>query len=172
MNQHERTRRLAICAVLCALGVVILWLGAVLDILDLTMAALAPVLVIYVVIEIGGFWPWLVYLVTGLLALLLLPQKLGAVFYLLCTGFYPIIKRWIEGRLPRFLGLVAKLLVFNLSAGLILLVAKAFALDLSFEWAPYLVVLFVEFTFLLYDIVLTRLISLYTFHWRKKFRLK
>ena len=93
MRRGEKTRRLALCAMLSALGVVILYLGSLIEILDLSLAALAPIFVIYVAIELGGYWPWLVYLVTGLLALILLPQKFAAVVYLLFTGVFPMIKQ-------------------------------------------------------------------------------
>ena len=117
---------------LSALGVVVLYLGAIIEVLDLSLAALAPVLVIYVAIELGGSWPWLVYLVTGLLSLLLLPQKFGAVVYLLFTGFYPMVKKWAEQRLPRLLSLAVKLGVFTLSLLAAWGVLRALATPLDF----------------------------------------
>ena len=100
---------------LSALGVVFLYLGAIIEVLDLSLAAFSSLLVVFAVIELGGYWPWLVYLVTGLLALLLLPQKFGAVVYLLFTGYYPMVKRFAESRLPRLLALALKWATFNLS---------------------------------------------------------
>ncbi len=157
---------------LSALGVVILYLGAIVEVLDLSLAALAPILVIYVAIELGGTWPWLVYLVTGALALLLLPQKFGAVVYLLFSGFYPMVKKWAEQRLPRLLSSVAKLAVFNLSLLAAWLLMRAFALTLDFGVALGYVVIFCEVTFLLYDFVLTRFISIYVYRWRHKLRFR
>ncbi len=170
MKPQEKTRRLAFCALLSALGVVILYLGAVIEMLDLTVAAIAPLLVMLVIVEVGGYWKWLVYLVTGLLALLLLPQKTGAVIYLLCTGFYPIAKQRIEAKLPRWLGILAKLALFNLSALLIFLLIKAFAIQVDIGMAWYFALALLEVTFLLYDIVLTRVLTAYLFKWRRRFR--
>ena len=172
MRQREKTRRLALCATLSALGVVILYLGAIVEVLDLSLAALAPVLVIYVAIELDGPWPWLVYLVTGLLALLLLPQKFGAGVYLLFSGFYPMVKQWAERRLPRLLSLVAKLAVFQLSLLAAWLLMRAFALPLDFDLPWAYVILFCEITFLLYDFVLTRFISIYVYRWRQKLKFR
>ena len=48
MNRKEsvmRTRKLAVSAMLCALGVVILYLGSVINVLDLTMVAIAAIAV-------------------------------------------------------------------------------------------------------------------------------
>ncbi len=157
---------------LCALGVVILYLGSLIEILDLSLAALAPALVIYVAIELGGHWPWLVYLVTGLVALLLLPQKFGAVVYLMFTGFYPMVKQWAERRLPRLFALVGKLVVFNLSLAVAWLLIRLLAFEFSAGVPLYYAVAFLELTFLLYDFVLTRFISIYVFRWRSKFRFR
>lgn len=172
MRRGEKTRRLALCAMLSALGVVILYLGAIVEVLDLSLAALAPILVIYVAIELGGAWPWLVYGVTGLLAFLLLPQKFGALVYLLFTGFYPMVKKWAEGRLPRLLALAVKLASCTLSLFVGWLLLRALALPLDFDFPLVYVAIFFEITFLLYDFVLTRFISLYVYRWRSKFRFK
>ena len=60
MNPQEgraRTRRMATAAVLSALGVVFLGVGALLEVLDLTMAAVASVCVVFAVIELRGGYP-------------------------------------------------------------------------------------------------------------------
>lgn len=157
---------------LSALGVVLLYLGALIEVLDLSLAALAPLLVVYVVIELGGYWPWLLYGVTGLLSLLLLPQKFGAVVYLLFTGFYPMVKRWCESRLPRPLSFLLKLGVFNLSLLAAWGLAKLLLVELAVGKTLLFGVLFLEVTFLLYDFVLTRLITLYVYRLRKRLKFK
>ena len=157
---------------LSALGVVILYLGAIIEVLDLSLAALAPILVIYVAIELGGSWPWLVYLVTGLLALLLLPLKFGALVYLLFSGFYPMVKKWAEQKLPRLLSLAVKLGVFNLSLLAAWFLIRALALPLDLDFPLIYAALFCEVTFLLYDFVLTRFISIYVYRWRHKLKFR
>ena len=157
---------------LSALGVVLLYLGALIEVLDLSLAALAPLLVVYVAIELGGYWPWLLYLVTGVTALLLLPQKFGAVVYLLFTGFYPMVKKWAESRLPRLLVLLFKLGIFNLSLLAAWGLAKLFLVPLAVGKTLLLGVLFLEVTFVLYDFVLTRLISIYVYRLRKRLKFK
>ena len=157
---------------LSALGVVILYLGAIVEVLDLSLAALVPIFVIYVAIELGGPWPWLVYGVTGLLAWLLLPQKFGAVVYLGFMGWYPMVKQWAERHLPRLLSLVVKLAAFQV----VLLVAygcvRVFSVDLSLGVKLGYAALFANVTFLLYDFVLTRFITLYIYRWRRRLRFK
>ena len=81
---------------LCALGVVLLLLGSVIEVMDIAMAALASLLCIFAVIEYGGAAPWLVFSVTGVLSLILLPNKTPAAMYVVFLGYYPIIKEKLE----------------------------------------------------------------------------
>ena len=97
--QRKRTRRIALCGVFSALGVVLLCLGSLIEVLDLSTAAIASLICVLVMIEYGGWYPWGVYVSTALLALLLAPQKSAALIYAF-FGFYPIVKAYLE-RLPR-----------------------------------------------------------------------
>ena len=47
---RKRTKNLTICAMLCALGVILMTVGAFIEVLDLSTAALASLLCIFVVI--------------------------------------------------------------------------------------------------------------------------
>ncbi len=168
----KNTKRLTLCAILVALGVVILSLGSLFEVLDLSAAALAAMLVVVAVIEVGSFWPWLVYAATGLLALLL-PLKFAAVFYLLLAGYYPIIKEKIEKLRSRIFGWIIKLAMMNAALTLMILAGKYILslpqTELDWEWLLYLTG---NATFVLFDIALTRLISVYIFKWRKKLRIR
>ncbi len=175
MRSSQRVKYLTVAAMLSALGVVLLWLGSFLDVLDLSTAALASLLCVYAVIELGGAYPWMIWLCTSLLALLLLPQKSPAIFYALFAGFYPIVKEKAE-KLPRVCGYVVKLVVFHLSLGVIVLAIKLFLPGLiEGQWAPWMpIALYVLalITFLLFDYALTKLITLYIYRFRGKFGMK
>ena len=62
---------------LAALGVVFLYIGSVVQVMDITMAVVASLCCTFAVIEFGGSYPWLVYAVTGVASLIVLPQKGG-----------------------------------------------------------------------------------------------
>ena len=94
-----RTKYLTVSAMLAALGVILLGLGSLINTLDLTVAALASILCVWAVIEMGKTYAWMIWLVTSFLAILLLPQKTPGCFYLF-IGLYPILKERLE-RLPR-----------------------------------------------------------------------
>ncbi len=177
MNEHtkKRTKYLTVSAMLSALGVVILSLGSLFEVLDATTAIFASFLIIYAVIELGGAYPWLIWLVTSSLSIILLPQKTPALFYALFAGFYPILKEKLE-RLKNIATYPLKLLVFHLSLGGILAVIRLFLPSFwetgDLWWMPLVLYLALLFCFVIYDIALTRLISYYLIKLQKRFRIK
>ncbi|MBQ7383790.1 MAG: hypothetical protein IJV72_03255 [Clostridia bacterium] len=173
-ERSEKTRKLTICAMMSALGVVTLYLGSLIEVLDISMAVIASLFVIFTVIEYGGAAPWAVYAVTGVLSTVLLPNKFPAAMYLLFFGFYPILKEKIERLSSRVWQWVIKEAVFNLALVILMFVARWLlfieADIITVIWAVFF--LLANGTFVIFDIALTRLISLYVFKLRRKFRIK
>ncbi len=169
------TRALALCAIFSALGVVFLYFGAVVEVFDLTMAALSSLLVIMVVIEMRGGYPWMLYAVTSLLSLLLLPNKLPAFFYLFFAGVYPILKAYFE-RLPVLPAWIVKFAFFNaMLTFLLFLVNQVLHLPDTGLEAAGITYLLGNILFGFYDFFLTAMITLYlrkirdTLHLQKYF---
>ena len=159
---------------LTALGVILMALGSIADVLDLSVAVLASMLCIYAVIEMGGYYPWALWGATSVLGLVLLPVKTPALFYAAFAGFYPILKEKLE-RLPHLLAWVLKLAVFHLSLGAIVLVIKLFLPDQLIEEFPYFGWILYALSlaaFILYDIALSRLITFYLIRLRHRFRIR
>ena len=90
------SKRIAFSSVLCALGVVVMFLGSIFEIVDITMAAMASFFIVVCMIELGGYMPLCVFFATAALAFLLLPNKTVVIFYAMFFGFYPILKRYFE----------------------------------------------------------------------------
>lgn len=159
-DSRRRIKRLTVSALLCSLGVVILYFGALLDVFELCVVALAAMLLVPVVIEYGRGYPWAIYIGTSLLSILLLPQKMPGITYLL-FAFYPILKARYESA-PRPLTFTLKQITFLLIETLVILASN---LILGVEVMPFwynagLAVLGF-LTLNLFDIALTRLITLY-----------
>lgn len=168
-------KKLAVCAMLSALGVVLLYLGSLIDILDISMAAIASLLCIIAVIEYGKGAPWMIYGVTSILSLLLLPNKTPAAFYAIFFGFYPILKEKFEKQ-RKLVCWVLKEAVFNVALVLLLLIS-IFLLGLTDNMlvnpiTVTILVVLAEAVFVLYDIALTRLITFYFVRLRSRLRLK
>ena len=171
MAQKNNTKRLTVCAMLCALGVVLLLVGSVIEVMDIAMAALASLLCIFVVIEYGGAAPWLVFAVTGVLSLVLLPNKTPAAMYVVFLGYYPIIKEKLE-RFKKPIAWFLKEVIFNVALVALFFVVKFLLMPNANEPLMIYVIAFVlfEIAFVLYDIALTRLITLYILRLRDRFK--
>ena len=122
-DNKNSTKKLTVCAMLAALGVILLYVGSLIEVVDISMAVIASLLTVVAVIEYGGSAPWLIYGVTSILALVLLPNKTPAALYALFFGFYPILKEKFE-KLPRTVSWVLKELTFNIA---LVLMASTFA---------------------------------------------
>ena len=164
-SKKTDTKRLTMCAMLAALGVVLLYVGSIIEVLDISMAVIASLACIIAVIEYGKGAPWAIYAVTSVLSVILLPNKTPAAFYALFFGFYPILKEKFEKRGKRICWIL-KEAVFNVS-----LAAMAIATyfltttgDNTLFTSPTFIAITVvaaELVFVLYDVALTRLISFY-----------
>ena len=106
------TKKLTLSATVTALGAALLALGGVFEVLDLSVSALASLFVVFVYIEIGSPYTWLVWLATSLSAFVIFPASPLWIEYLLIFGFYPILKAYIE-RLLHPLWIPLKLLYVN-----------------------------------------------------------
>ena len=108
----SQTKKITISAMMVALGTAVMLLGAVIDVLDLSVCAIASLLVVFIYIEIGSYYPWLVWICTTLTTALIYPASVMWVEYALVFGLYPLIKAYIE-RLPRWTWLIIKLVYIN-----------------------------------------------------------
>lgn len=176
----EKTKRLTLSAVLSALAVAVLYLGSLIEVLDLTAVFIASLCVAFAVVELGSPWQWLTYLTSAVLAMLLVPNKFAACEYALMVGMFPILKLYVE-RLPRALAFLAKAVIFNaLYTAVLLLSALVFHLPIVEEtvmgvtvplpavWA--ILYLLGNVAFFLYDYLLTRLSLVYTLRWQARVR--
>ena len=53
----KKTKCIALCAILAALGIALLFIGSIIDVLDLSAAMFASILTVIPVIECGKYWP-------------------------------------------------------------------------------------------------------------------
>lgn len=163
----RKAKKLAFAAILSALGVVLLYLGSVISVLDLTAVALGSLLIMLAVMEVGGVYPYLIWLVTGVLSLLLVPDKFGALVYFCFGGIYPILKAYYE-RIHPVLAWIVKVSTFNTMLILMVLMAKYVVgikgTDLSFTIPLFALC---NFTFVIYDIATTYLVTVYLVKFRR-----
>lgn len=173
IDSKNKTFRLALCAILSALGVVFIYLGSLLEVLDMSASVIASVGCIFAAIEFGGVYPWLIYAVTGTLSLILAPNPMSALMYILFFGFYPILKLKLEKR-RRLTSWILKEVVFNISLAILFILWET-VFVVEAEISLLLNILFIvlaEITFPIYDIALSRISFVYLTKLRSKFRIK
>lgn len=166
----RNTKKLSLAALMSALGVAFMYGSAMLEVLVLSTAALASICVMLVLVEIGMRYAWLTYAVTGVLSLLLLPQKLAAIFFLGFLGFYPMAKAFFERKFRGWRCLVLKILLLNACTALMLLAVRYVMTEAL--WFEIMVLVLANIVFVVYDVALTRLLRAYVFVWRKKLKMK
>ncbi|HEX3038526.1 MAG TPA: hypothetical protein VHO94_05995 [Oscillospiraceae bacterium] len=88
--------RVAFCGIITALGTILMFATGLISIGTYALPALAGVLSILIVVEMGAKWAWPVYVATSVLSLLLAADKEAAILYAVFFGFYPILKAYIE----------------------------------------------------------------------------
>ena len=159
---------------LSALSVTVLYVGSLLDFLDLTVACFASCICAFAVIEFGGGAPWLIYLVTSVLCAVTVPYKITAAEYILFAGIYPILKYHMERRIKNGVLLWAVKLLYT--ATVLVLFYFATKLFLPDEvYTPFMLgitALLGFAAFILFDIALTRLITYYFYKLRKRLRVE
>lgn len=155
-------KKIVVSGVLVALSVIILYLGCAIEVLDLTMSAIVSILVVVIVIEMGYSYAWLTYVATSVISVLLLPQKTPAIFYACFMGFYPIIKSYIERINSALLRWILKLAVGNAAIGLMILLTSLLVPDELDGSTLVIITYFLGiFAFVMYDIAVSKLITIY-----------
>lgn len=178
-----KSRRIAVSAMLSALAVVFLALGGLIEIMDLTAAAAASLILLPILLAYGPRYAVLAYAVTGILSVILMPQSLASWVFLGLIGYYPIIKRWLD-RLPKISGYLVKMLLVAAVLFLYLLLfyfvfmqgsgslfdafQQGFGEPGGSGWLPWALIALSLFTFFIFDLLIDRLLILYRLKWQKK----
>ncbi len=176
----KRTKILTLSAALVALSVVLMFLGSLVEVLDLVMLFVASLFLAFAVIEFGGGWPWMIYAATSVIGVLILPNKFVVCEYAVVVGLLPMLKSYFE-KLPRVAGALLKYLSFNLLFGgavaLFYLVlgmpyaaVTVFSLTIPAYFVPVVLFALGNLCYFCYDILLTRMITLYYFKFRDRIR--
>ena len=157
-----KTKRVALSGVLSAVALLLMSVGSVITVLDMSAAYMAGFCVIIARIELDRPSAWGVYLVSGVLAFVLLPDKFVAVAFLCYGGIYPIIKELCETIKAKWLMWTAKIIASNILLTLMIWLGKYFtvATDDALGFEVWIYVLG-NFIFIVYDMALTLVITKY-----------
>ena len=142
----KKAKIITFSALMSALGVTFMLLGAMLEILDLATVLFAA-LIILVAKEEMGYRSLSIYAVTFTLSLIILPSKLVAVEYAI-IGLYPYLKNAFDKRAV-FVKWLLRIVYFLVGSLSIVMLMKVFTPDSPLYWdvlllCSFLLVFFLE----------------------------
>jgi hypothetical protein len=156
--------------------VIFLYLGVILNVLDMTAALLSSVLVLFCVFELGYGYAFAVYAIISVLSLLLLPNPSPAWMFIALFGYIPITKFLLEKYLKK-LAWIPKLALFNLLfAAVIFLGGEVLGFSTENQFGisakgVYIAFFIVgNFLYVMCDILYGRLTLLYFLRFRDKIK--
>ena len=179
----SKTKKLTVCALLAALGVVFVGIGAVLEIVDITASMVASLVLLPILLCYGRGYTLMTFLVTGLLSVILMPHSLAPWMYVGLFGYYPMVKARLD-QLPKILRIVLKMILLTVVLCLYV-VALYFltmagsgtledALNAAFgesggAWYVAAVTLGLAYlSFFCYDILIDKLLVVYRLKWQAR----
>ena len=157
-----------------ALSLVLMLLTSIIPFGTFAFPALAGMMLLCIVIELGYSWAFIVYVVVSVLSLLLLTDKEAALYYIVFLGFYPILKGLIERIRSKAIQYMLKYAVFNIC------MVTAFYLSIyvfsipkeSFNifnvYLPWVLLLLGNIVFLVYDLCVSKVVTIYLLKIHKK----
>ena len=167
--------KVSLGGVIAALSLALMLLTSVMPFGMYAFPCFAGILLTVVVIEAGYAYAFGVYAAVSALSMLLTADKEAALLYILFLGCYPIIKSFIERLASRALQFALKLIMFNLCMvaefflATRLMSVPAESYYILGAGTPILLLIFANVVFIVYDLSVTRLVTVYMLKWHKKF---
>lgn len=166
--KSSKTKKLALCAMGGALSFVLLYLGTVTAVFDMSAAVLCGVITVFLAAEAGSRMSACAVAVCAILSAALLPDKTVCVLYVTIGGIYPLIKPLAEkfGKIRMW---ALKLAAAWVSIGLYVGSIYIFLPSETGRWLIPGAFVLGTACFILYDVLLTRFYIIYIRRFRGKF---
>ncbi|MBQ5890833.1 MAG: hypothetical protein IIW73_07775 [Clostridia bacterium] len=166
----KNSKKIAFCSIMAALSVILVMCGNIFQAASQAMPAIAGVIGVIIVIEIGVKWAFAAYFVSAALTFILGINEAGMLFALF-FGYYPIIKSIIEKIRVRVIEYIVKFALFNAAmiASYAILIAVFSLVALGFDTMlfAWITLAIGNIFFILYDICISRIAALYCVKYRK-----
>ena len=172
-NRKKLSFKVALGGVVAALSLLLMLVAGVTTSLVYAIPMFTGAFLMALVIEFGAGFAGLEYLAISIISMLLLGNKEAAIMYGAFFGYYPIIKSFIEKRMGKVLSWVVKYIIFNISMVVAyFVVSKIFMItfddmEVFGKYAMLILLIAGNVLFVVYDIMLTRLVTLYIYRWQK-----
>lgn len=161
---HRTAHRVSLTAMFASMSLLFLYLASVLPTGRIAMYFLSSVFIMGLVIEEEIGLAVLMYIGVSLMSLLLMPNIIRVLPYVIFFGHYGIGKYYIQTRIKdKVAAYIVKLLYYNVALGLVYLLAQQIIYEdvLSTGVAFWLFVVLAEVAFVIYDFLYDKVSSYY-----------
>lgn len=169
-----KSKSIAVGGLLAGLTLLCLFLATVMPTNRLSLYALSSFPTAVIVLEYGIKRGWMFYGASSLLALILIPNKLAVVPFVVFFGIYGAVKYHIERIRNVYIEYAVKLVYFNIWLGVALVMVREFFLDGNTQLAKFplwVLVVALEVVFVIYDYVYTLFIQYYNTKLKKMLKI-
>ncbi len=172
-NRKKLSFKVALGGVIAALSLLLMLVAGVTTSLVYAIPMITGAFLMVLVIEFGAGFAGLEYLAISIISMLLLGNKEAAIMYVAFFGYYPIIKSFIEKHMGKIFSWIVKYVIFNISMVVAyFVVSKIFMItfddmEMFGKYALLILLLAGNVLFVVYDIMLTRLVTIYIYRWQK-----
>lgn len=164
----KRSRIVALGGIFSAICIISLYIAVYMPTNRLFFYSLSSIFVSFIIMESGVKGGWLFYIATSSLSMLLIPNKISLIPYLIFFGIYGIIKYYIESMNKLLIEIILKGIFFLTSeVAIYILYTKVFGMVISSKIPVYWVFGVFVLIFYVYDYVYTKIISYYTARFKR-----
>lgn len=166
---------LAVCSIVTALSVVLMFFGGITFIFAYIMPMLVGMMMIMLRRTFGTASAWITYTATSVLSFILVTDRECMLMYVLLFGFYPIIQPKLNRIKISLLKIIVKFILFNtLIAVVQIMLVYVFGIPFLEEgegkWLIILFAVLMNILFIIYDKLLISLTRLYEIKIEKKIK--
>ena len=155
-------KKITMGGIITTISLVVLYLSSLFPTNRISLLALSSMFVFVLVIEFNIRTAVISYMATSLLGLILLPDKLMTIAYIIYFGYYGIIKSLIERINNIALEWIVKISSFNIAIFILyLIIGKFFPQNLQVNTSLWLIIVFLQTVFIAYDILYSFIIMFY-----------
>ncbi len=171
----KKSTQVAIGGLSAAVCLLMMFMTGLVPFSSYVFPAMAGMVLIAVCTENGTKTALLVFAATSILALLIVPDRQSVMLFIMLLGYYPMLKPKLE-KLPFLLSYALKFLLFNA-----VIIAFYYVMLYIFgvpdmlegwgdfgKYTAYVVLGMVNFTFFMYDFLLSQVLYLYIHRFRTK----
>lgn len=174
MKHRETIRKTAYSSIIAAVITVIIMVGSVLDIVDLAAASLCALIIHIVYNETGWKSAFLIFAVSSCLSLILMPMRSCPILFVFFFGYYPILRAYLYKRIKiKALSYTIIILLYNSVMFILFTLFKSiFGITEEPVYMYVLLLITSNVFFISFELLMRRIMILYTYKIKKMFKLK